>query len=660
MSYEKDFLVSKYEWPYPIRYDKENEVSADVLILGGGIAGCWAAISAAKRGAKVVMVEKSSTIKSGAGNGCDHWHSTCGHPACKVTAEELAQAIVDCHKGWDCGIHRYIECRDSYDTLLEMEKMGAKVRDSEDEFKGAEFRDENTKFLFAYDYENKYSIRVWGTTFKPALFSECKKLRVNILDRIMVTSLLTEGGKQGARVVGATGVNVRTGEFYTFKGKATILCMSRPVRTWVFTTEYTGLHSHEPNLCAGDGHAMAWNVGAEFTMMEKSRSERARSFGYPAYGTGNSGNTWHACTMIDAKGKEIPWVDRDGNVLTTVSQRYRPAPGQKFTVQGGGLSGDNPYKFKSPKPIYSRDVFSGRESGMRFDDLIEKGDITLPLYADLPSMSEHERRAIFGLMVGQEGKTWILYRNLTQAGFDPEKDMLQGYQGMLSRVTGWRTAGFNSGGLVVDWDLKTNLPGLYAAGQQIYGSENHGNAAMTGRWAGAKAADYALKAGESMIDRGQVEKEKMRVYAPIKRKEGMEWKELNAGICRVMQEWCGEKKSEELLKTGLTWLKEIREGEATTVYARNPHELMRVLECFSILTVGEMIMHASLARKASSKWLNLYRTDYPEVDPPDWNKLIATRLENGEIKFHELTRNYYLQSPNASTLKENYELHKPR
>ena len=87
---------------------------------------------------------------------------------------------------------------------------------------------------------------------------------------------------------------------------------------------------------------------------------------------------------------------------------------------------------------------------------------------------------------------------------------------------------------------------------------------------------------------------------------------------------------------------------------------MRVLECFSILTVGEMIMHASLARKASSKWLNLYRTDYPEVDPPEWNKLIVTRLENGEIKFHELTRDYYLQSPNASTLKENYERHKPR
>ena len=41
------------EWPYPIRYHVENEVSADVLILGG-IAGCWAAISGARKGAKAV------------------------------------------------------------------------------------------------------------------------------------------------------------------------------------------------------------------------------------------------------------------------------------------------------------------------------------------------------------------------------------------------------------------------------------------------------------------------------------------------------------------------------------------------------------------------------------------------------------------------------
>jgi NADPH-dependent 2,4-dienoyl-CoA reductase/sulfur reductase-like enzyme len=41
----------KLPWPYPVAYGKESEVEADVLILGGGVAGCHAAINAAKRGA---------------------------------------------------------------------------------------------------------------------------------------------------------------------------------------------------------------------------------------------------------------------------------------------------------------------------------------------------------------------------------------------------------------------------------------------------------------------------------------------------------------------------------------------------------------------------------------------------------------------------------
>ena len=41
------------EWPYPIRYDQEQEVDIDVLVLGGGYtAGCWAAIAAARTGSR--------------------------------------------------------------------------------------------------------------------------------------------------------------------------------------------------------------------------------------------------------------------------------------------------------------------------------------------------------------------------------------------------------------------------------------------------------------------------------------------------------------------------------------------------------------------------------------------------------------------------------
>ena len=59
-------------WPYPIRYEEEQEIEADVLVIGGGIAGCWAAIAAAREGLSVTLVEKGDTIRSGAGGpGCD-------------------------------------------------------------------------------------------------------------------------------------------------------------------------------------------------------------------------------------------------------------------------------------------------------------------------------------------------------------------------------------------------------------------------------------------------------------------------------------------------------------------------------------------------------------------------------------------------------------
>jgi succinate dehydrogenase/fumarate reductase flavoprotein subunit len=51
----------------------------------------------------------------------------------------------------------------------------------------------------------------------------------------MVTSLLTENGEQGARVIGATGFNNRTGEFMIFKSKASVLAAAGDFYMWMLT-----------------------------------------------------------------------------------------------------------------------------------------------------------------------------------------------------------------------------------------------------------------------------------------------------------------------------------------------------------------------------------------------------------------------------------------
>lgn len=632
------------EWPYPIRYGEETEVEADVLVLGGGIAGCWAAISAAKEGARVVLVEKGATLASGSGGtGCDHWINT-PHPGSPISAEEIVGWELEFTGGYTNGLSRYIAARESYETLLELEEMGGKIRDTENEFEGAPFRDEKTGFLFAYDYESRIHFRVWGSTFKAALYKTCKNLKVQILDRIMATGLLNNGGRTGGPVVGATGVHTRTGAFYLFTAKAVIDCMSRHQRNWCFSTELRGMANFRPTQIVGDGHAMAWRAGAEFAMMEKSTPT---SFGsghaLPPYGHGNALNTWAPCTMIDSRGKEIPYVDRDGNILKSLADRTRPAPDQRFM-------GERTTAYHHKRPELPQDLL----------DRIKKGEFTLPFYADLPGMPEHERKVIWGLMVGEEGKTKVpILEAYAKAGFDPDEDLLQSYMFLGSDPMRGsvrpqdRTGGEigDAGGLMVDWNLMSNLEGLYAAGDALFAANYHYHAAATGSYAGRKAAAHAKRTSSKTLDRNQVREEKSRVYRPLKGTGEIEWKELNAAMCRAMQNYCGELKNEELLNLGLYWLEDVKHNEFARVGAENPHKLVRTLEVFNIMTCNEMIIHASLARKAGCRSLNFFRLDYPQVDPPEWNKWVTIRFDNGKVIPGERSLDFW------KPLAENYERH---
>lgn len=631
------------DWPYKLEWGKQEFIDTDILVLGGGIAGCMAAIAAAQSGQRVLLVEKGATKMSGAGgSGCDHWESAATNPCSKVTPEELTLAMLDDNDGFNNGISHYIECREGYDRLLDIEKMGGRIRDTGDEFRGAAFRDDKTKLLFAYDYVNRFTLRVWGTTFKPAMYNELKRLNVTIIDRVMVTSLLTGPGTNGNRITGATGIHSRTGKFYTLRAKASIMCLSRPSRVWLFSASLPGLCEFRPPQCVGDGHAMGWRAGAEFTMMEKSVGAEFSASGrsYPPYGAGNNHNTWYGATLIDSTGREIPYADRDGNIIPDISGRFKPSPGQKFFLKGGSV--DNPkYQYRGPETL-------------PFSEMIARG-YKLPFYADLSGLPESERRVIWGMMVGEEGKTKIpVYKNYTEAGFDPEKHVLQCYG------TGWTSAQFLPderqlfglpGGFLNDWDLSTNLEGLFVAGDSLYASNCYGHAAATGHYAGRHAADYSLENKKMEADKKQILAEKERVYSPIHNKPSTSigWKELNMGISKIMKNYCGEVKHDELLQIGLEQLADYEKRIMYETYAHNPHELIRLLEVFDILTVSEIIIHSCLRRKVSSKPLSFMKYNSPEESGT--GKLITIRQKDNIIITRELNVDFF------GDLCENYERH---
>ena len=278
-------------------------------------------------------------------------------------------------------IGHFIESRDGWDCLQELESWGGKIRDTQDEFKGSYFRDDKTKLMYAYDYENRYTLRVWGTTFKPAMAEKLRRSGVSVFDRTEVRELLISDDNGVKSAAGAVCFDTRTGKITVFHSKTIIMATSRPARIWLFNADLPGLCEFRPFQSIGTGHAMGWRNGLEFTMMEKSVkgefSASGRSF--PPYGTGNNHNTWYAATMVDARGVEIPYVDRDGNELKTVLERYLPAKGQKFCLKGGVI--DEPkYEWRGPETL-------------PFDELMKRG-YKLPFYADLTDMPDDERRVI--------------------------------------------------------------------------------------------------------------------------------------------------------------------------------------------------------------------------------------------------------------------------
>ena len=627
------------EWPYPVKFGEEREEEADVLVLGGGIAGCWAAIGAARNGAKVILMEKGDVKRSGAGGpGCDHWCNVPANPCSRVDPDEWAIEEMNSLGKYSNGIGIEIQCREDWDTLLEMEQMGGKIRDDKDEFLGVEGRDDKTKLMFSPRYSasaglglpdtygqpdfnppekrNNTVIRIWGSTFKPILKKECLRLGVKVLDRIMATGLLNENGKQGARVVGATGVNVRTGEFVIVKAKAVILATSGAGQMWHMDMEHGGYSTMYSRNESGDGTAMAWRAGAEITMMEGSAPYRIASGLKHKWYTGGGDASYENVPLVDAKGQQLP------------------APTQGW-ADGGAM-------FSTSAQIINA-----------IRDGVKSGKYKLPFYGDFAGMKPEEANATWNLMLNEESTTKIMVKTMTEGGFDYKRDQIMNYTLIEFQPSQQYRDTTRGGGLMVDWDLKTTLDGLYAAGTTMFSPGDHSYAAATGRYAGRKAAAYAKGVEAGKVCRDQIDAEKERVLAPTKRDGGIEWKELHNGLCRVMQYYAGEFRSEELLDLGLEELARIRQYALPRLYAVDPHKLMRSLEDLSMMDYAEIILRAMKERKLTSPALRIDRLDYPENDPAEENSYLTLRLEDGEVKFKRVPIRYW------GNMKEQYEAHNP-
>ena len=649
------------KWPFQVDYDKVREMQTDVLVIGAGAAGSCAGIAAAKSGADVIVCEKGASRRAGnCGAGIDHWNDIPKSPDPSKSLSQRAEAgnmgnmnrAMIGHKGPAQSHRDYIAESGTWDILMELEKMGLPIRDGDGDFEGTPARDDKTGLLKAYNYAHMDTVRLRGGNFiLPVLNKELRKSGAKVIDRVMMTGLLTEGGRQGAGVCGAMGFSTETGEFYVIRAKAVILASGYVCGNWIFSTEITGnSYRWDPNDI-GEGLAMAYLAGAKTISFFSNGSDKgSHPFAWPRFGVGSNANTWFPCSIVDNNGKEVPWKYADGRTAETFEERIN---------------------FLNRGPHMQMDLMKA----------VKSGEYELPFWADLSSVPDRERRLIWGMMVGNEGKTrYTIYDYYTRSGFNPEKHMLMcpidplkgigSMHGDASSVKQWRSERGGQGELVLDWDLMTTLPGLFAAGA-AGGLEGCSYACSTGTYAGKRAAEYAAGNCFKEISSDQIEKERSRVYAPAKRNGRADacisWKELWGGSSRVMQQCCCDYLSRSTLDIGIKWLESIKNNEARHTFARNPHELARVMECETRLTVSTLYMQACLELlKLQKEHPEMFDENTQDANPFRKKPLTAADritcflnswLEDGELKSDTAPADYYLHKPYAGTFEENYRIH---
>lgn len=222
----------------------------DLLILGGGAAGCVAAVEAKERAPEldVVVMEKAHVYRSGclaAGISALNAYLHQGE-----TPESFLRYVMRD----SCGI-----VRDDL-TLSMAAELNAQVRRVESW--GLPIpKDERDRPL----KRGRGSIKIFGERIKPILGKRAEASGATIMNRVNATGLAMRDG----RVIGAYGFGTRDGKFHAVRAKSVLVCTGGA--SGLYRPNNPGLASHRmwySPFNTGAGLAMGIRAGAEMTSFE--------------------------------------------------------------------------------------------------------------------------------------------------------------------------------------------------------------------------------------------------------------------------------------------------------------------------------------------------------------------------------------------------------
>lgn len=595
-------------------------VDSDILIIGGGMAGCGAAYEARAWGKnlKIVIAEKANIDRSGAvAMGLSAINTYLGMRWGENTPEDFVNYV----KGDLMGIIRedlvYDVARHVDSSVHLLEEWGLPI-----------IKDEKTgKYL----REGRWQILIHGESYKPIVAEAAKKAASEVINRVMITHLLTSSDDKN-RIAGAVGFDVRDGSFVVFRSRAVVVASGGA--THIFRPrsvgEGWGRTWYSP-WSTGSAYALSIEAGARMVQMEIRLVPTRFKDGYGPVGS------WFLYLKSKATNVNNEAYDTNRDKLRARYGSYadaRPMP----TCLRNHLMMEEIREGKWPILMHTQEVLDTREKEEAgWEDFL---DMTIS-QAMLWASQNTDPKERWSELVTTE--PYIMGSHAVNAG-----TWVSGPSDIAPKEYQW---GYNR---------MTTISGLFAAGDAAGGAAHKfsSGSLAEGRIAGKSAVKFLNDIGGGLpdVDSGAIEARKMEIFQPLENyKLGRQF--ITKGTVsphylypsqglkrleKIMDEYAGGiatsyTTNSTAMERGLELLVMLKE-DLQLLGAEDLHQLQRAWELNHRVITAEAVMRHTLFRE-ETRWPGYYyRTDYPAIDDDKWHVFVVSKYdkENGDWCFKKI------------------------
>ena len=551
---------------------RTERIKTDVLIIGGGTAGCFAAYVIGQKSDKKVLIAEKANIKR---SGC----LAAGVNALNayITEGRVPQDYVDYAKKDAHGIVRE-------DLLLTMSERLNHVTKVMEDLGLVILKDENGKYVA----RGNRNIKINGENMKPILAkAAAEQENVTVLNHVNITDYKTENGK----ITGAVGFSVNEEIFYDIDAEA-VLCATGGA-AGLYRPNNPGFSRHKmwyPPFNTGAGYAMGLLSGAEMTTFEmRFIALRCKDTIAP--------------TGTIAQGVGARQVNVHGDIYET---KYGLTTSQR--VYGTVMENR-----KGNGPCYLKTEGISKEQ----EQDLYKAYLNMAPSQTLKWMEAGKGPSEENIEI--EGTEPYIVGGHTASGYWVDNNRATTIEGLYA-------AGDVAGGCPQKYVTGALAEGEIVAEailEYLSGAKTSGNTETSGEvkdqelsgTAAAKKAEYEahLSAVRSLMNAEQLEEAMQKIMDQYAGGLGTDYRYSETSLAKA------EEKIAALLPV------------VDTLAAADTYELMQIYELRERLIVCRAVI-AHLAARKETRWHSFgENTDYPEQSE-DWMKYVNSRMENGEIK----------------------------